>query len=188
MKRRSFLKSVVALVSFPAMPKFPVLAAPVVPATAVAVPTKARFWAIYMSSLRGECTPETLQTMLKIPAVDAKNYITQLIADGVIKPNPMAHTAVSQIVKGRKSNIFDKLKSRLEMKRNSTKAEAEDLKNLFSNSIEHESELEEELGATLENETLDIAKLAEYKQEDLIKDSSLDYNDAEQETTPPPSA
>ncbi len=87
MNRRSFTKMLGAALTLPALPA-PALA--VAKPAAVAVPSQARFWAIYMHSLHGECTPRALQTMLNIPADQAKSYLHQLVLDGVVKPNPMA--------------------------------------------------------------------------------------------------
>lgn len=84
--------------------------------TAAAVPTKARFWAIYMSSLHGECTPQALQNLLNIPGADAKRYVGQLVADGVLKPNPLLNKSVSQVFKSKDDTLIDKVKKRSKMK------------------------------------------------------------------------
>lgn len=118
MNRRRFIQSLAALFSVPAIsPAIPALSFPGTTA-AVAVPTKARFWAIYMSALQGQVTPQTLQAALNIPALEAKSYITQLVADGVIKPNPMLKSAISNVVKEKKDNLLERIKDRYEMKSN----------------------------------------------------------------------
>ncbi|MEO0329069.1 MAG: hypothetical protein AAF217_10800 [Pseudomonadota bacterium] len=116
MNRRRFLQSLVAVFSLPAganLTMQPVFAA--APA-AVAVPTKARFWAIYISALHGECSPKTLQNMLHIPELDAKQYITQLISEGAIKQHPLLQKSVTELVKPKQESVVDKVKKRLEMK------------------------------------------------------------------------
>lgn len=122
MRRRTFIQSLAAAFTLPAIG--PALSVPAassaVSASAVsagvAVPAKARFWAIYMSSLHGECTPQTLQNLLHIPGADAKKYIGQLIADGIIKPNPLLQRTATELVKSRNDNLLEKVKKRSEMK------------------------------------------------------------------------
>ena len=125
MKRRTFIQSLAAALSMPAAGSLTVTSAGAsVPTAAAAVPTKARFWAIYMSSLHGECTPQTLHNLLHIPKVDAKRYVSQLIADGVIKPNPLLQRTATELVKSKNENLMEKVKKRSEMK---AKAKAEPL-------------------------------------------------------------
>ena len=129
MKRRTFIQSVAAVLTLPANPFLslqPVAAA--VP-TAAVVPAQARSWAVYISTLHGECPPQALQTMLNIPAVDAKKYVTQLVADGIIKPNPLLQKTVSRFVKTDEDGLLDKVKKRLEMKARAEREEAEVCKN-----------------------------------------------------------
>ena len=102
--------------ALPAVPALTSGAATASVSAAATVPAKARFWAIYISALHGECTPQTLQNMLHIPASEAKSYIGQLIADGVIKPNPFAQNAVSELMKPRENSPFEKVKQRFEKK------------------------------------------------------------------------
>lgn len=117
MKRRTFIQSLAAALSMPAAGSLTVTSASAsVPTAAAAVPTKARFWAIYMSSLHGECTPQTLHNLLHIPKVDAKRYVSQLIADGVIKPNPLLQKTAAELVKSKNENLLEKVKKRSEMK------------------------------------------------------------------------
>lgn len=103
------------------LPATPALSLPAAGAGAAApamaaVPANARFWAIYISALHGECTPRALQNMLKIPAGDAQHYLTQLVADGVIKPNPLLRHAASELIKPKDNNVLDRLKERMDMK------------------------------------------------------------------------
>lgn len=122
MRRRTFIQSLAAAFTLPAIG--PALSVPAASSavsagavsTGVAVPAKARFWAIYMSSLHGECTPQTLQNLLHIPGADAKKYIGQLIADGIIKPNPLLQRTATELVKSRNDNLLEKVKKRSEMK------------------------------------------------------------------------
>lgn len=117
MKRRTFIQSLAAVFTLPTVGALPLQsAAASIPTAAAAVPTKARFWAIYMSSLHGECTPQTLHNLLNIPKVDANKYIGQLIADGVIKPNPLLQRTATELVKSKNENVLDKIKKRSEMK------------------------------------------------------------------------
>lgn len=122
MRRRTFIQSLAAAFTLPAIG--PALSVPAASSAVsagavsagVAVPAKARFWAIYMSSLHGECTPQTLQNLLHIPGADAKKYIGQLIADGIIKPNPLLQRTATELVKSRNDNLLEKVKKRSEMK------------------------------------------------------------------------
>ncbi len=117
MKRRIFIQSLAAVFALPAAPALSLSgASAAAPTAAVAVPTQARFWAIYMSALHGECTPQTLTNLLHIPETDAKRYVGQLIADGVIKPNPLLQNTVSELVKPKDDSLIDKAKKRLEKK------------------------------------------------------------------------
>ena len=110
MNRRRFLQSLAAVISLPAGAGLSLKPATAALPTAAAVPAKARFWAIYMSGLHGECTPQTLQNLLHIPEVDAKKYISHLIADGVIKPNPLLQKSVSKVLQSTEDGPFDKVK------------------------------------------------------------------------------
>ena len=103
--------------SLPALPSLSLGAAQTALPTAVAVPAHARSWAVYMSLLHGECRPQVLQNMLNIPAGDAKRYVAQLIAEGAIKPNPILQSVVSDYTKTDKNGLLEKLKERLEMKK-----------------------------------------------------------------------
>lgn len=117
MKRRTFIQSLAAVFALPAAPSLSMpAAASAAPAAVAAVPTQARFWAIYMSALHGECTPQTLKNLLHIPEVDANRYVSQLIADGVIKPNPLLKNTVSELVKSDDDSLLDKARKRLEKK------------------------------------------------------------------------
>lgn len=116
MKRRTFIQSLVAMVSLPVAPTLSFGSATAVAPVAVAVPAQARFWSIYMTALHGECPPHALQAMTNIPASEAKRYITQLIAEGVIKPNPLLQNSVSKVLKSNEDSLLDKVKKRSEMK------------------------------------------------------------------------
>lgn len=127
MKRRTFIQSLAAVFALPAAPSLSLPGASAAVPAATAVPTQARFWAIYMSALHGECTPQTLTNLLHIPQVDAKRYVTQLIADGVIKPNPILQDAVSELVKPKDETLLDKAKKRLEKKSQTQSGSATEL-------------------------------------------------------------
>ena len=124
MNRRRFIQSLAAVFTVPTGSVFALKPAAAAASSAVAVPTQARFWAIYITGLHGECTPQTLQNMLHIPEVDAKRYIGQLLADGVIKPTPVLQRAVTELAKPREDGLLDKVKKRLEKKHNAGQAEA----------------------------------------------------------------
>ncbi|MEL6966716.1 MAG: hypothetical protein AAGM04_04975 [Pseudomonadota bacterium] len=116
MNRRRFLQSAAALLALPAGAKLS-LSAPALPvSSAAAVPNQARFWAIYMSGLHGECTPQALQTLLNIPATDANRYIGQLVAEGVLKPNPLLKQAANRLMKGDGEGLWDRIKARARRK------------------------------------------------------------------------
>ncbi len=116
MNRRKFIQSLAAVFTLPAAPKLALGSVGAAAPAVTAVPTQARFWAIYMSALHGECTPQTLQNLLHIPEADSKKYIGQLIADGVIKPNPILKNAVSELVKPKDDGLVDRVKKRFEKK------------------------------------------------------------------------
>ena len=115
MKRRSFLQSLAAVIALPANALALKPAAAALPSATI-VPAKARSWAVYMSTLHGECTPQTLQNLLNIPASDARHYVSQLIADGVLKPNPLLQHAASRLARTRDDSVLDKIKQRLQKK------------------------------------------------------------------------
>ncbi|MEM9471606.1 MAG: hypothetical protein AAGA00_06595 [Pseudomonadota bacterium] len=143
MNRRSFIQSLVAVFSLPAGPTVSLRAAPTA-LPAAAVSAQARSWAVYMSTLHGECTPRALQSMLNIPETDAKRYLSRLIADGVLKPNPLLQTSVSNVVKTIENSPLDKIKRRLEIK---AQAEPEQLENRDSadavESLDNRAEMSE---------------------------------------------
>lgn len=116
MNRRRFIQSLAAVFSLPAGANLSLGSASAALPAAAAVPAKARFWAIYMSALHGECTPQTLQNLLHIPEVDAKRYMGQLIADGVIKPNPLLRRGVSNMLNSNEDRLKGNIQKRLEMK------------------------------------------------------------------------
>lgn len=154
MNRRRFIQSVVAVFSLPAMPSLAFRSvAPAAPA-AVAVPTQARFWGIYMTALHGECPPHALQTLLNVPAADAQKYVTQLVAEGVIKPNPLLQKSVSQLVKSNDDSLLGKIKKRLDMKAQADREEVE-----VSETIDDFEDLdaEPELAAELPETDLEVA-------------------------------
>lgn len=84
MNRRQFTSALGAVAAAPALPLKAMTAAP---ATAGAVPSAARFWAIYMTHLHGTVSAKTLSIMTGLDASVAQSHITSLISDGVIKPN-----------------------------------------------------------------------------------------------------
>ena len=142
MKRRSFLQSLAAVFSLPVTSSLalrPVTAA--VP-VAVQVPNQARFWAIYISALHGECTPKTLQNLLHIPERQATSYIGQLVADGVIKPTPLMKKAVSEVFSSRDENLLDRFKKRLDMKAKAGSQEADALNAVEERVLPEEEEIE----------------------------------------------
>ena len=116
MKRRRFIQSLAAVFTLPAVPGLSLQPAAAASVSAAAVPAKARFWAIYITGLHGECTPQTLQNMLHIPEMDAKRYIGQLLADGVIKPTPVLQRAVTELAKPNEDGVLDKIKKRFDRK------------------------------------------------------------------------
>lgn len=124
MNRRNFIQSLVAVFALPGRATLSLQSATGVLPSAVVVPARARSWAIYMSKLHGECTPQTLQNLLHTPEVDAKRYVSQLIAEGLIKPNPILQKSVSEILKSDEDGLFDKVKKRFEMK---VKAESDEV-------------------------------------------------------------
>ena len=136
---------------------------------AAAVPAQARFWAIYMSGLHGECTPKTLQNLLHIPEIDANRYIGQLIADGVIKPNPLVQKTASRLLNSREDGVMDKVRKRLDMKKaRMDEAEAERIADT-STQLQHE-EIPSDQTNTLEETTEPSA--------DLIGHESADEGEA----------
>ena len=116
MNRRRFIQSLAAVFSLPACMPLSLRPATAALPTAGTVPTQARFWAIYMSAVDGQCTPQTLQKMLHIPEIDAKRYLDELIANGVIKPNPLLKTSVSKVLQSSEDGVLNKLEKRLENK------------------------------------------------------------------------
>ncbi len=125
MNRRRFIQSLVAVSAVPVAPALSLRTATAAIPIATAVPAKARFWAIYISALHGECTPETLQNLLHIPPVDAKSYIAKLITEGVIKPNPLLQKSATNLVKNNERGLREKIQDRLDMKAKAKPQEAE---------------------------------------------------------------
>ncbi len=177
MNRRRFIQSLAAVFSLAANPTLLLRSATTVLPAAAAIPAEARSWAVYMSTLHGECTPHALQVMLNISAADAKKYVTQLIADGVIKSNPLLQKSVSKFVKTNEDSLLDKVKKRLEMKRRAGSKEVEFCKNFDETErLDAETELLEdlrELGpeAVAEDEPVD----AETQVPDEICSSVVDH-------------
>lgn len=176
MNRRRFIQSVVAVLSLPAAPALSFRAATSALPAAAAVPAQARSWAIYMSTLHGECTPQTLQNLLNIPAADARSYVTQLIADGALKPNPLLQKSVSELVKTKDGNLFDKFKRRLEMK---AQTETEELKTV------EVAEASEDLDIDMEPLDNDVELGLDPKADDeFVEDGTDAQSDAEIATQP----
>lgn len=140
MKRRTFIQSLAALVSLPATPALSLGSATTVAPAATAVPAQARFWSIYMSALHGDCPPHALQAMTNISATDAKKYVTQLIAEGVIKPNPLMQNSVSKVLKTKDEGLLEKVKQRSEMK---AQAKSKEIK--IAEAVEATDDLDEEV-------------------------------------------
>lgn len=112
MNRRSFIQSLAAVFSLPALPLTslrPVAAG--IPAAAD-VPARVKSWAVYMANLHGDCTPLTLHRLLHIPETDAAQYVSRLVADGVLKSNPVMHEAARNLARPLEDNLPDE---RLEM-------------------------------------------------------------------------
>jgi len=187
MKRRIFIQSLAAAFSLPAVGALPMQsAAASLPTAAAAVPTKARFWAIYMSSLHGECTPQTLHNLLHIPKTDAKRYVSQLIADGVIKPNPLLQRTATELVKSKNENLLDKVKKRSEMKAQAKANKTPIDKAEISKAVDATDDTYEEVAYSEE--------FSDGELEDAIDDLQLEgestymETDAENDITPTPSS
>lgn len=115
MNRRSFIQSLAAVFSLPAMPLTslrPVAAG--IPA-AVDVPARVKSWAVYMSNLHGDCTPLTLHRLLHIPEADAETYVGRLIADGVLKPNPLLQRSLRKFADTEQGDPLHAGEERLEI-------------------------------------------------------------------------
>ena len=98
-----------------------------------------------MTALHGECPPHALESILNIPAVDANKYVAQLIADGVIKPNPLLKSSVSELVKANEDSLLGKVKERLKMKAQANTQELEILDTIDADeSLDADAELSEE--------------------------------------------
>ncbi len=121
MNRRSFIQSLAAVFSLPALPLTslrPVAAG--IPAAAD-VPARVKSWAVYMSNLHGDCTPLTLHRLLHIPEADAAQYVSRLVADGVLKSKPVLQEAARNLARPSEGHLPDE---RLEM---AAQAEPEDV-------------------------------------------------------------
>lgn len=122
MNRRNFIQSLAALVSLPANPLLSLQPAGAAVSAAAAVPAEARSWAIYMHNLHGECPPMALKSLLNISEVDARRYVSHLIADGVLKPNPMLQKSVRNLLKTGEDSLRDRVEQRLDMETRETAA------------------------------------------------------------------
>lgn len=188
MNRRRFIQSLAAMFTLPAVPSLSLGTAAAVPSVAVAVPAQARFWSIYMTALHGECTPQTLQNLLHIPELDAKKYVGQLIADGVIKPNPLLQNSVSELVKPNDDSVVDKVKKRFEKKTeaNSAKAEIAETTQSFEDlETERTEDLQEDHLEITDDE--EVSEIAETETSDEL-DAPLLENEEHEEETHSPSA
>lgn len=161
MKRRTFIQSLAALVSLPATPALSLGSAATVAPAATAVPAQARFWSIYMSALHGDCPPHALQAMTNISATDAKRYVTQLIAEGVIKPNPLMQNSISKALKTKDDGLLEKVKKRSEMKAQANSGEVK-----IAEAVETTDDLDDEV------EVLDA--LDDVDQEEFAEDGLLE--------------
>ncbi len=178
MNRRRFLQSVAAVFTLPALPGLSFGTSAAVPSAAVTVPTQARFWAIYMSGLHGECPPHALQTLLNIPAAEAKSYVTQLVSEGVIKPNPLLQRSVSKLVKTDDDSLLGRVKKRLEMKSEAQQPEPELVEptdEVEWLEAEHEALAEEE-GDTLELDEIEVGE-ADQLETDQLDDKELQLDE-----------
>ena len=164
MNRRRFLQSIAAVFSLPAMPSLSIGSTATASTAVSAVPTQARFWAIYMSGLHGECPPHALQSILNIPAVDAKKYVTQLVTEGVIKPNPLLQRSVSKLVKTDDDSLFAKVKKRLEMKSEAQEGEPEPVES--AEEVERQKAEDEAIEKALED-TPDMGLSAVVEDEEI---------------------
>ena len=158
MKRRTFIQSLVALVSLPATPSLSLGSATTAVPAATAVPAKARFWSIYMTALHGDCPPHALQAMTNISATDAKRYVTQLIAEGVIKPNPLLKNSVSKVFKSNEDSLLEKVKKRSEMKAQAKSGEVK-----IAETIEAKDDLDNEAELHDDFYDVDLEVVAEEK-------------------------
>lgn len=127
MNRRRFIQSLVSVLALPAAPALSFRSAAAVAPVAAAVPAHARSWAVYMSVLHGECTPQALKSLLNIPEADATRYVAQLIAEGALKPNPLLQKSVTEFLKPDSERFLDKVKQRLQLKENSGQSAQERL-------------------------------------------------------------
>lgn len=163
MNRRRFIQSIAVAFSLPAASNFTFRTATAAVPKATVVPAQVRSWAIYLSTLHGECTPVALQNLLNIPAVDAKNYVTQLAADGVIRSHPLLQKSAYRVARTKDSGIFDKLKKRLELKAQTDPNEIESART--SDSIDaldpgvdlEEDAAESQLENSSEDESVEVA-------------------------------
>lgn len=173
MNRRKFIQSCTAIFALPVLPSLPALSSPAV-ASASAVPAQARFWAIYFSGMHGECAPQTLQKALNIPAAEARGYLTQLISDGVIKPNPLLKSSISSIVKNQKDGFVDKLKARMELKSKSAAVDEETETPAEKIALSEEALSEADTGKSHEIEFIEI-------NENIQNESSLEKHETTQQ-------
>jgi hypothetical protein len=109
-----------------------------------------------MSALHGDCPPHALQAMTNISATDAKRYVTQLIAEGVIKPNPLMQNSVSKVLKPKDEGLMDKVKQRSEMKAQAKSGEVK-----IAEAVEGTDDLDDGVEVLDELEDVDQEELAE---------------------------
>ncbi|MEO0546938.1 MAG: hypothetical protein AAF035_08315 [Pseudomonadota bacterium] len=166
MNRRQFVQSLAATLALPVTSPLAVTSANMSASVAAGVPKQARFWAIYISALHGECTPKTLQNLLHIPEVDAKRYIGQLVADGVIKPSALLQNSVSKILKSNETGLLENTPDRLEMKASSQSGDAE-----FSSDHEDATEatMDVELGEDSVEELAEVETEIDHDDPDLTQ-------------------
>lgn len=175
MKRRTFIQSIAAVMSLPVTSALSVrTSATALGPAATAVPAQARSWAVYMATLHGECTPQTLQNLLHIPASDAKRYVAQLVGEGVIKANPLLQRSVSKLAKTDENGLLDRVKKRIEMKAEAASRETEVEPSERVSSIEFAEDAE--MGDT-ESEMVDLKALD-------CEDDELDGDGMEEQGLP----
>lgn len=90
MNRRQFTQMFAAFFAAPAVPTG-VVAAP----QASATPAAARFWAIYMTGLHGDVSPNALSQLSGLSVSQATSVRAELIRDNVINPTGLIKKVVS---------------------------------------------------------------------------------------------
>ena len=84
MKRRSFLKSLTALIAAPVLPAKAVFAAPT--ASAAMPPPNLYTWSTTIARVQGKISTETLMLTLKVDSAQARTIFDRLLINDVIGP------------------------------------------------------------------------------------------------------